>query len=107
VLRGGILDPALIRIDAQRMHDIYGNYGISVFVHRGTTIDELAQEAPLIRFPELTLVTVGAIRDAGLSLEATGRNPNHFTVMLSDLGAAVDALLACEHRVWPNPYHDG
>lgn len=48
VLRGGELDPAVIRRDAQRMFDVYGTYGISVFALQGATIDELAQESPLV-----------------------------------------------------------
>lgn len=47
VIRGGRLDPALLRADAERYHDIYGQYGISVFAARDATVDELAQEVPL------------------------------------------------------------
>lgn len=79
VLRGGELDPAMIRADAQRMFDIYGIYGISVFALRGATIDELAQQTPLVRFPLITVTTVRAIRGAGLDIEPTGRNPRHYT----------------------------
>ena len=31
VVRGGELDPAVLRQDAQRNHVVYGVYGISVF----------------------------------------------------------------------------
>jgi hypothetical protein len=34
------------RADAQRMHDVYGRFGISVFALRGATIDELAGTSP-------------------------------------------------------------
>ncbi len=105
ILRGGELDPTILRADAQRMFDIYGVYGISVFALRGATIDELAQQTPLIRFPHFTVMTVGAIRAAGLRLEPTGRNPRHYTVMFDDLDD-VDSLLAAEHQVWTNPYHE-
>ena len=105
ILRGGELDPTILRADAQRMFDIYGVYGISVFALRGATIDELAQQTPLIRFPQFTVMTVGAIRAAGLRLEPTGRNPRHYTVMFDDLDD-VDSLLAAEHQVWTNPYHE-
>ena len=47
------LDPAIIRRDAQRMFDVYGTYGISVFALPGATIDELAQEAPAGAVPAL------------------------------------------------------
>lgn len=54
VVRGGPLDPEVITPDALRHHDIYGTYGISVFAIRDTTLDELAQQPPLIRFELLT-----------------------------------------------------
>jgi len=58
VLRGGRLAETIVRADAQRMHDVYGTFGIPVFALRGVTIDERAQQAPLVRFAELTVVTV-------------------------------------------------
>ena len=106
VLRGGRLADAIVRADAQRMHEVYGTFGISVFALRGATIDELAQQSPLVRFGELTIVTVGALRSAGVRLEPTGRNRRHFTVMLDDLDAGTEALLSCRHQVWINPYHE-
>ncbi len=106
VVRGGDLDPDIIRADASRMHSIYGIYGISVFAARSISLDELAQVAPLVRFARLTLVTVGALRARGLSLEPTGRNPEHFTVVLPALDAGVTAIVACEHRTIDNPYHE-
>jgi hypothetical protein len=106
VVRGGTLDPGAMRADAQRHHDIYGTYGISVFAARDTAVDELAQQPPLVRFSMLTLVRVGALRQAGLQLEATGRNPRHFTVAFDDLAVGLSALLGCDHVTWINPYHE-
>lgn len=105
VIRGGDLDPGVLRADAQRYHTIYGEYGISVFATRDTTVDELAQQAPLVRFEILTLVRVGDLLAVGFRLEPTGRNPRHFTVTFDDLDAGVALLRACEHRSWINPYH--
>lgn len=106
VIRGGDLDPATLRADAERYHAIYGEYGVSVFAVRDATVDELAQQAPLVRFEILTLVRVGALLVAGFRLEPTGRNPRHFTVAFDDLDAGVEAIEACEHRSWQNPYHE-
>jgi hypothetical protein len=106
VIRGGRLDQDGLRVDAERYHAIYGDYGISVFAARDVTVDELAQLPPLIRFEVLTLVRAGALRFVGLRLEPTGRNPRHFTVVFDDLDAGIEALLACEHRSWANPYHE-
>src|SRR5690348_5599119 len=47
LVRGGDLDPDILRVDAARYHSIYGVYGISVFAVRDVTVDELAQQVPL------------------------------------------------------------
>jgi hypothetical protein len=106
VVRGGDLDRAVLRDDAERMFSVYGVYGISVFALRDVSLDELAQQPPLVRFARLTLVTVGVLRRAGLQLEATGRNPHHFTVGFRSLDDGVERLCACEHRTSDNPYHE-
>lgn len=106
VVRGGDLDPAGLRADALRNFAIYGNYGISVFAVRDITLDELAQQSPLIRFPQLTVMTVGAIRGSGLRLDPTGRNPRHFDVVFADLDDGIARLIGCEHRTTANPYHE-
>jgi hypothetical protein len=106
VVRGGELDPDLVRTDALRNHSIYGTYGISVFAVRDATLDELAQQPPLVRFEHLALMTVGVVRSAGLRLEPTGRNPRHFDIGFDDLDLGVARLCACEHRVVANPYHE-
>lgn len=107
VIRGGVLDAAALRADAQRYHDIYGEYGISVFAARDATVDELAQEVPLVRFETLTLIRAGDLRAAGFGLDPTGRNPRHFTVVFAELDSGVEALASCEHLRWINPYHEG
>lgn len=107
VVRGGLLDAEVLRSDAERYHDIYGTFGVSVFAARGVTVDELAQHPPLVRFELLTLVRVGDLREAGFRLEPTGRNPQHFTVAFDDIDAGVDGLTSCQHQRWSNPYHEG
>lgn len=106
VVRGGALDPRPLRRDAARNYAIYATYGISVFAARGLTVDELAQQVPLVRFEQLTLMSVAALRAAGLRLEATGRNPRHFDVGFDDLDDGIARLLGCEHRTIVNPYHE-
>ena len=106
LVRGGDLDPDILSEDAVRYHSIYGVYGISVFAVRDATIDELAQQAPLIRFDRLSLLTVRDVLAMGMRLEPTGRNSRHFTVGFDDLGSGVQRLVSCAHRVVPNAYHD-
>jgi hypothetical protein len=106
VVRGGELDEHVLRADAERYHGVYGRYGISVFAARDITVEELAQDPPLVRFPVLTLMQIGVLRTAGFRLEPTGRNPHHFTVAFNDLDVGVEALVRCEHQRWDNPYHE-
>ena len=72
LVRGGDLDPDVLTADALRYHSIYGVYGISVFAVRDATVDELAQQVPLVRFDRLTLLTVRDVVAAGMRLEPTG-----------------------------------
>ncbi len=93
-------------MDARRAHAAYGTYAISVFAAEGVTVDELAQEQPLVRFERLTLVTVGAIRAAGLVIRPTGRNRLHHSIDFDDLDDGIERLLHCEYRTMINPYHE-
>ena len=106
LVRGGDLDPDILRADGMRYHSIYGTYGISVFALRDVTVDELAQQVPLVRFDRLTLLTVGDVLAAGMRLEPTGRNPCHYTVGFDDLDDGVRRLVGCPRQVVPNAYHD-
>jgi hypothetical protein len=106
LVRGGDLDPDILRADAARYYSIYGVYGISVFAVRGATVEELAQQAPLVRFDRLSLLKVRDLLAVGMRLEPTGRNPRHFTVGFDDLEGGVQRLASCPHQVVPNAYHD-
>jgi hypothetical protein len=106
LVRGGDLDSDILCADAARYYSIYGVYGISVFAARDATVDELAQQAPLVRFDRLSLLTVRDVLAAGMRLEPTGRDPRHFTVGFDDLETGVQRLVSCAHQVVPNAYHD-
>lgn len=103
LVRGGGLESGVLRADALRYHSVYGSYGISVFAARGATVDEMAQQVPLVRFAKLTLIKVAAVRGAGLRLEPTGRNPRHYTVGFNDLDQGIEALAGCRHQVVLQP----
>lgn len=75
VIRGGVLDPEVLHADAERYHSIYGEFGISVFAARDATVDELAQQAPLVRFEVLTLVRAGTPARSGLPARADRPQP--------------------------------
>ena len=106
LMRGGDLDPEILRADAARYYSIYGVYGISVFAVRDVTVGELAQQVPLVRFDRLSLLKVSDVLVAGMRLEPTGRNPRHYTVSFDDLVDGVRRLVSCPHHVMPNAYHD-
>lgn len=106
VVRGGTLSGADVRDDALAAFEVYGVYAISVFAILETTLDELAQRPPLVRFDELTLMTVGAIRQNGLRLVPTGRRKLNHSIEFDDLAEGLGRLRSCEHRVVVNPYHD-
>jgi hypothetical protein len=106
LVRGGDLDPDVLRADAVRYHSIYGTYGISVFAVRDATLDELAQQAPLIRFGLLTVLRVRDVLAVGMRLEPTGRNLRYYTVGFDHLADGVRLLARCPHQVVPNAFHD-
>jgi hypothetical protein len=78
LVRGGDLDPDILCEDAVRYHSIYGVYGISVFAVRDATIDELAQQAPLVRFDRLSLLTVRDVSCRGYEAGADRPQPASF-----------------------------
>lgn len=106
LVRGGELDPEVLLADARRYRSVYGSYGISVFAVHGATLEEMAQQVPLVRFARLSLIKIAEVRAAGLRLEPTGRSPRHFTLAFDDLDKGVAALVDCEHQVVPNPYYE-
>ena len=105
VVRGGELLREALEVDASRTFKAYGVYAISVFAADGVTVDQLAQTMPLVRFELLTLMTVGAVRRAGLRLVPTGRQRLHHSIEFDELDSGLSLLIACEHRTQANPYH--
>ena len=105
LVRGGALEPAVLRDDALRYHRVYGSYGISVLASRHRSVEQMAQHSTLVRFGRLVLVEVTEVRKARLALEPTGRNPDHYTISFEALGG-VARLVRCRHRIVTNPYFD-
>ena len=78
-----------------------------MFAVRGLSLEEMAQQVPLVRFHRMTIITARELAGYGLRLEPTGRNPRHYTVAFDDLEQGVKALTSCAREVVTNPYHDG
>ena len=105
VVRGDELTEETLRVDAQRTHTRFGEFGVSVMGARNDAeLDELARTV-LRRFRLLTVMTAGAVRRVGLELRPTFRRP-HYSVMLAELDEDVERLLRCENEIRINPYFD-
>lgn len=105
VVRGGLLDPTSLRADAQAAMLRFGGYGISAFAAKDeAALDALASQR-LGQFEALTLMTAGALRNAGLSFAPTFRRP-HYTIFLNDLEGDIRRLLQCHNEVRLNPHFE-
>jgi len=102
VVRGDLLDPAVLAQSAQETHAIYGFFGVSVFAEvGGITWDKIAA-TKLRRAEWIVLFSARALLASGLELWDTGQAP-HYDVVHDDLDQLVGRILGCEHRVVRNP----
>jgi len=58
----------VVTVDATSYHAIYGTFDITVFAAYDATVDEVAQQALLVRLEILTLVPADALLAAGFRL---------------------------------------
>ena len=102
VVRGDLLDPAVLSESATENHAIYGFYAVSVFAEvGGITWREIAS-TKLRRAEWLVLFTARALLANGLELWDTGQAP-HYDLVHDDVDELVSRILGCEHRVVQNP----
>lgn len=95
VVRGGMngLDPATIARTATRSLDAMGFLGVSVFLALDQTLAELCGSLDeLVRYRQVRVSTVAAVRAAGFAFLATGDRP-HFDIVLPDIDARTLARL--------------
>ncbi len=95
VVRGGMngLDPATVTRTASRSLDAMGFLGVSVFLALDQSAGELCGSLDeIVRYRQVRMSTVGAVRAAGFALLATGDRP-HFDIVLPDLDAPTLARL--------------
>lgn len=102
VVRGDLLDPETLRHDASDNFDVYGYWGISVFAEVGGVDVAWIAANKLGRAEWLVLFRVGDVLAAGLELWDTGQSP-HYDVVCDDGDELVRRLVACPHRIVPNP----
>lgn len=102
IVRGDLLDPEELREDAVDNFEVYGYYGISVFAEvGGFDVDQIAM-AKLARARWLVLFRARDVLAGGLELWDTGQSP-HYDVVHNDVDELVERLVACPHRIIPNP----
>jgi hypothetical protein len=104
VVRGDLLDPAVLSQSAQENHTIYGFFGVSS-VRRGRWNHvgrDRCDQAATGRMGRA--VTARALLASGLELWDTGQAP-HYDVVHDDVDQLVGRILECEHRVVRNPAH--
>ncbi len=84
VVRGGMngLDPATVSRSASRSLDSMGLLGVSVFLALDQTVGELCGSlGELVRYRQVRMSTVGAVRAAGFAVLATGDRPHSDIVL--------------------------
>ena len=106
VIRGDLLDPAILEESARENHAIYGFHGVSVFAEVGGMTWEEIASTKLRRAEWVVLFTARALLANGLDLWDTGQAP-HYDAVHDDLDQLVGRILGCEHRVVRNPIMEG
>ena len=102
VVRGDLLDPAVLAESARENHVIYGFYGVSVFAEVGGITWEEIASTKLRRADWVVLFTARALLANELDLWDTGQVP-HYDIVHDELDQLVGRILGCEHRVVHNP----
>lgn len=102
VVRGDLIDPAVLAESARENHAIYGFYGVSVFAEVGGITWEEIASTKLRRADWLVLFTARVLLANGLDLWDTGQVP-HYDIVHDELDQLVGRILGCEHRVVHNP----
>jgi hypothetical protein len=104
IVRGDLLDPAILLESARANYEIYGFYGVSVFAETGGVTWHDIASTKLSRAEWIVLFSAGALLEAGLDLWDTGQAP-HYDIVHNDLDQLITRILGCEHRVVRNPVH--
>ena len=97
------LDPADLRQAAVLNHELYGFYGVSVWVADLAFPRELLESTKLVKFERYAEFTVADLTGCGLRLWATGQRPHYDVVEEgNDLESLIARLAAAPHRIVDN-----
>ena len=104
VIRGGEMENVFVRRSAERNHEEFGFFGISVFAAEDRTVEDLCAHLPqLARYRRVRLSTAGRLRACGFALVATMARP-HVDVVLPDASdATLERLDGCFDPPIDNP----
>ncbi len=103
MLRGDLLDPEEIRATAERNHEVYGFYGISVFAEVGGTTFGGIAATKLARARWIAVFVAEDLVASGLDLWDTGQTP-HYDVVHAELPELVGRFLDTPHRIVRNEH---
>ena len=111
VFRGILGDTGLVPADLRQAaalnHELYGFYGVSVWVANIAFPRELLEATKLVKFERYAEFTVANLTGYGLRLWATGQRPHYEVVYESnDLESLVARLAAAPYRIVDNPSVD-
>jgi hypothetical protein len=97
------LDSADLRQAAVLNHELYGFYGVSVWVADLAFPRELLESTKLVKFERYAEFTVADLAGCGLRLWATGQRPHYDVVEEgNDLESLIVRLAAAPHRIVDN-----
>ena len=101
------LDPADLRRAAVLNHELYGFYGVSVWVADLAFPREVLESTKLVKFERYAEFTVAGLAGCGLRLWATGQRPHYDVVEEgNDLESLIARLATAPHRIVDNPSVD-
>jgi hypothetical protein len=97
------LDPADLRQAAVLNHELYGFYGVSVWVADLAFPRKLLESTKLVKFERYAEFTVADLAGCGLGLWATGQRPHYDVVEEgNNLESLIARLATAPHRIVDN-----
>lgn len=106
VVRGGLAAADSLRRTAEVSEALHGFFGVSVFLAFDLSLEELVRRTSELapeRYKQLRTSTVGAVKQAGFDLLATGEWP-HYDIVLADLNDdTIECLRDCFGPPFANP----
>jgi hypothetical protein len=108
VLRGGALDPQKLRQDATTNFELYGFYGISVWVPTQERTADVLLATKLLKSQVVLRFTARELIAQHLELWDTGQSPHYDVVYVraDDPEPLINAVLTTPNTIMINPHYD-